>query len=194
MLFDQKTNIEYAPTSPFSTSTTRTASTPVEQNRSVTHTLKNLKCQFYVIKPKTECPIQIVIKGLTKNSNTDLEKVRFQPEKKALDRIWHVRKLYKLIRIQTFPDITKVIQSCLTKRNLAARVNKTYSNYKNKNSGLLQESLLGPTLFNIFENDIPKSRHATICLYADDTAILRQHTEPKRISHFLHRHLAKFKG
>ncbi|GFS31637.1 hypothetical protein TNIN_449541 [Trichonephila inaurata madagascariensis] len=46
----------------------------VEQNRIVAHTLKNLKYQFDVIKPKNERPIKIVIKRLPKNSNTDLIK------------------------------------------------------------------------------------------------------------------------
>ncbi|GFW26040.1 hypothetical protein TNCV_3317121 [Trichonephila clavipes] len=58
----------------------------VEQNRIIAHTLENLNYQFYVIKLKNERSIKIVIKGLPKNSNTDLIKadlkeLGFLPEK-----------------------------------------------------------------------------------------------------------------
>ncbi|GFT48614.1 RNA-directed DNA polymerase from mobile element jockey [Trichonephila clavipes] len=48
-----------------------------------------------------------------------------------------------------------------------------------------------PTLFNIYINDIPKTRQTTVCLYADDTAILTQSANKNCITHFLHRHLAE---
>ncbi|GFS80865.1 probable RNA-directed DNA polymerase from transposon X-element [Trichonephila clavipes] len=52
-------------------------------------------------------------------------------------------------------------------------------------------ALLSPTLFNIYINDIPKTRQTTVCLCADDTAILTQSTNKNCITHFLHRHLAE---
>ncbi|GFU80867.1 RNA-directed DNA polymerase from mobile element jockey [Trichonephila clavipes] len=38
---------------------------------------------------------------------------------------------------------------------------------------------------------MPKTRQTTVCLYADDTAILTQSANRNCITHFLHRHLAE---
>lgn len=40
------------------------------------------------------------------------------------------------------------------------------------NAGVTQISVLGPTLRNIYINDIPRSTDATLALYADFSAIL----------------------
>ncbi|GFX83045.1 hypothetical protein TNCV_5001931 [Trichonephila clavipes] len=57
-----------------------------EQNTAVKHTLKSLGYRFYVITPKNERPIKIVIKGFPKtadpeNIKTDLEAEGFEPDK-----------------------------------------------------------------------------------------------------------------
>ncbi|GFX34251.1 probable RNA-directed DNA polymerase from transposon X-element [Trichonephila clavipes] len=75
--------------------------------------------------------------------------------------------------------------------SFAVRVNDTHSSTKQIRAGAPQGALLSPTLFNIYINDIPKTRQTTVCLYADDTAILTQSTNKNCITHFLHRHLAE---
>ncbi|GFT36677.1 RNA-directed DNA polymerase from mobile element jockey [Trichonephila clavipes] len=57
-----------------------------EQNTAVKHTLRSLGYKFYVITPKNERPIKIVIKGFPKtadpeNIKTDLEAEGFEPDK-----------------------------------------------------------------------------------------------------------------
>ncbi|GFU36889.1 RNA-directed DNA polymerase from mobile element jockey [Trichonephila clavipes] len=110
---------------------------------------------------------------------------------KAFDRVWHVGLLYKLIKINTPPPLIRIIRSFLTNRTFAVRVNNTHSSIKKINSGAPQGALLSPTLFNIFVNDIPKTRPTTICLFADDTAILAQSASKACVTHFLHKHLAE---
>ncbi|GFW76671.1 probable RNA-directed DNA polymerase from transposon X-element [Trichonephila clavipes] len=110
---------------------------------------------------------------------------------KAFDRVWHVGLLFKLIKINTPPPLIRIIRSFLTNRTFAVRVNDTHSSIKKINSGAPQGALLSPTLFNIFINDIPKTRHTTICLFADDTAILAQSASKACVTHFLHKHLAE---
>ncbi|GFU88145.1 nucleic-acid-binding protein from transposon X-element [Trichonephila clavipes] len=61
-------------------------SNTAEQNRAVKHTMKSLGYRFYVITPKNERPIEIVIKGFPKtadleNIKTDLEAEGFEPDK-----------------------------------------------------------------------------------------------------------------
>ncbi|GFT92340.1 RNA-directed DNA polymerase from mobile element jockey [Trichonephila clavipes] len=75
--------------------------------------------------------------------------------------------------------------------SFAVRVNDTHSSTKQIRAGAPQGALLSPTLFNIYINDILKTRQTTVCLYADDTAILTQSANKNCITHFLHRHLAE---
>ncbi|GFY09381.1 RNA-directed DNA polymerase from mobile element jockey [Trichonephila clavipes] len=110
---------------------------------------------------------------------------------KAFDRVWHTGLLYKLIKINAPPQLILIIKSFLSNRSFAVRVNDTHSSTKQIRAGAPQGALLSPTLFNIYVNDIPKTRQTTVCLYADDTAILTQSTNKNCITHFLHKHLAE---
>ncbi|GFU86375.1 probable RNA-directed DNA polymerase from transposon X-element [Trichonephila clavipes] len=113
---------------------------------------------------------------------------------KAFDRVWYVGLIYKLIKINTPPQLILIIKSFLTNRNFAVRVNDTHSTTRNIKAGAPQGALLSPTLFNIYINDIPKTRHTTVCLFADDTAILAQSANKICVTHFLHRHLAELEN
>ncbi|GFW56433.1 RNA-directed DNA polymerase from mobile element jockey [Trichonephila clavipes] len=110
---------------------------------------------------------------------------------KAFDRVWHTGLLYKLIKINAPPQLILIIKSFLNNRSFAVRVYDTHSSTKQIRAGAPQGALLSPTLFNIYINDIPKTRQTTVCLYADDTAILTQSANKNCITHFLHRHLAE---
>ncbi|GBN26269.1 hypothetical protein AVEN_228561-1, partial [Araneus ventricosus] len=66
------------------------------------------------------------------------------------------------------------------------------SSTKNINAGVAQGSKIGPTLFALYINDIPKQVNALFCMYADDTAILARNKNPKYIQIALNRHLKAF--
>ncbi|GFV15999.1 RNA-directed DNA polymerase from mobile element jockey [Trichonephila clavipes] len=93
---------------------------------------------------------------------------------KAFDRVWHTGLLYKLIKINAPPQLILIIKSFLNNRSFAVRVNDTHSSTKQIRAGAPQGALLSPTLFNIYVNDIPKTRQTTVCLYADDTRSSRK--------------------
>ncbi|GFT34295.1 RNA-directed DNA polymerase from mobile element jockey [Trichonephila clavipes] len=110
---------------------------------------------------------------------------------KAFDRVWHVGLLYKLIKINTPPHLIKLINSFLKNRSFTVKVNNTHSSNRRIIAGTPQGSSISPILFNIYVNDIPRTSQSTICMFADDTAILAQSNELQLVTHFLHKHIAK---
>ncbi|GFT09823.1 RNA-directed DNA polymerase from mobile element jockey [Trichonephila clavipes] len=55
---------------------------------------------------------------------------------------------------------------------------------------MAQGSILTPTLFNLYVNDIIKNTNTQICLYADDTAILSRHRNLNTLVENIKEHLA----
>ncbi|GFV25528.1 RNA-directed DNA polymerase from mobile element jockey [Trichonephila clavipes] len=96
---------------------------------------------------------------------------------KAFDRVWHVGLLYKLIKINTPPHLTKLISSFINNRSFSVKVNNTHSTNRRIIAGTPQGSSISSILFNIYVNDIPRTSQSTICMFADDTAILAQSNE-----------------
>jgi len=55
-------------------------------------------------------------------------------------------------------------------------------------SGVPQASLLGPFLYTLYTADIPQSPNTTLSTFADDTAILSNHSNPITASANLQTH------
>ncbi|GBM88804.1 RNA-directed DNA polymerase from mobile element jockey [Araneus ventricosus] len=108
---------------------------------------------------------------------------------KAFDRVWQDALIHKLINYNTPPYITKTFLSYMKNRKFAVKVKSSLSETKNIHAGVAQGSKIGPTLFSIFINDIPKQFNTMISLYADDTAILARNKNPNYIQLALNRHL-----
>ncbi|GFW35133.1 RNA-directed DNA polymerase from mobile element jockey [Trichonephila clavipes] len=95
---------------------------------------------------------------------------------KAFDKIWHDGLISKMMRLGFLDQILKIIHSYLNSREFRVRVENSLSSPRPVKSGIPQGSLLGPRLFNLYINDIPKADNVHIAMYADDTAIISQHT------------------
>jgi Reverse transcriptase (RNA-dependent DNA polymerase) len=97
----------------------------------------------------------------------------FLDVEKAFDRVWNEGLLCKLIDTMLPARYVHLIKSYLTNRSFVVNVKNENSSVRPIAAGVPQGSILGPVLFNIFINDIPKPCNAEIGIYADDTVIYR---------------------
>lgn len=90
---------------------------------------------------------------------------------KVFDKVWHEGLNYKLIQFGIHAGLIHLIYSYLSDCPFCIHINKILSTEYLILLGILQGSVFGPTLFNIFFNDISHRLWTFIDLYADDTAI-----------------------
>ena len=89
---------------------------------------------------------------------------------KAFDRVWHARLLHKLKSYGISGQIFGLISSFLSNRQLQVVLDGKSSQEYPVNAGV-QGSLLGPSLFLLYINDLPDDVICDIAIYADDTTL-----------------------
>ena len=90
---------------------------------------------------------------------------------KAFDRVWHAGLLHKLRSYGTSGHIFGLISSFLSNRRLRVVLDGKSSQEYPVNAGVLQGSILGPTRFLLYINDLPDDVICNIDIYADDTTL-----------------------
>ena len=90
---------------------------------------------------------------------------------KAFDRVWHVGLLHKLKSYGISGQIFGLISSFLSNRRLRVVLDGKSSREYPVNAGVPQGSILGPTLFLLYINDLPDDVICNIAIYADDTTL-----------------------
>ena len=90
---------------------------------------------------------------------------------KAFDRVWHAGLLHKLESYGISGRIFSLISSFLSNRRLRVVLDGKSSHEYPVNAGVPQSSILGPTLFLQYINDLPDDVICDIAIYADDTTL-----------------------
>ena len=90
---------------------------------------------------------------------------------KAFDRVWHTGLLDKLKSYGISGQIFGLISSFLSNRQLRVVLDGKSSQEYPVNAGVPQGSILGPTLFLLYINDLPDDVICDIAIYADDTTL-----------------------
>ena len=98
--------------------------------------------------------------------------------RKAFDTVPHQRLLNKLRGYNVNGNILKWISSFLSNRYQYVKINNSSSDTHKVTSGVPQGSVLGPTLFIYFINDLPNViTDANVKVFADDTKVYKSINE-----------------
>ena len=89
---------------------------------------------------------------------------------KAFDRVWHAGLLHKLKSYGILGQIFGLISSFLSNRRLRVVLDGKSLQEYSVNAGIPQGSILEPTLFLLYINDLPDVI-CNIAIYADDTTL-----------------------
>lgn len=100
---------------------------------------------------------------------------------KAFDSVAHTRLAIKLDAYGIRGDILQWIKEFLSGRLQRTMVNNATSTWVPVTSGIPQGSVLGPTLFVVFINDLPLACESECKIFADDTKLYRTVKEPDDI-------------
>ncbi len=98
---------------------------------------------------------------------------------KAFDKVPHQRLLHKLKSYGLGQNIVDWMGSFLLGRKQQVCVNGANSEWKSVTSGIPQGSVLGPLLFVLYINDMPDNITSSIFLFADDTKIFANSSNPQ---------------
>ena len=90
---------------------------------------------------------------------------------KAFDRVWHADLLHKHKSYGISGQIFDLISSFVSNRRLRVVLDGNSSQEYLVNARVPQGSILGPTLFLLYINDLPDDVICDIAIYADDTTL-----------------------
>ncbi|KHN83464.1 putative RNA-directed DNA polymerase from transposon X-element [Toxocara canis] len=98
---------------------------------------------------------------------------------KAFDSVTHPKLLLKLKAYGIGGSVLTWLKNFLCGRSFRVKVGNALSSSHFVLSGVPQGSILGPLLFLLYVNDLPKSLLSCCKLYADDVKIYRPITDPQ---------------
>ena len=93
----------------------------------------------------------------------------------AYDTVNHRLLIHKLYNTTQDSKLCRVVQNLLSNRRFYVELNKERSRWRKQKNGMPQDSVLAPTLFNIYTNDQPIHYGTRSFIYADDLCITAQY-------------------
>ena len=100
---------------------------------------------------------------------------------KDFDRLWHAGLLHKLKLYGILSQIFDLISTFLSNRQLRVVLDGKSSQEYPANAGVPQGSILGPTLFLLYINDLPDNVICNIAIYADDSTLYSKCDQPSNL-------------
>lgn len=91
----------------------------------------------------------------------------------AYDTIWRNGLIFKLCKVVKCSKIVTLINNMLSNRRFQVFMGEKSSRWRTINEGLLQSSVLSPTLFNLYMGDVPHTESEQFW-FADDLALVLQ--------------------
>ena len=144
-------------------------------NHITNNNLDNPRQTAYKRKHNTETLLLDLTKYISYNIHNNKYVILIQLDlTAAFDTINHMILYKKLKSIGIHQSIIQLIQSYLTGRTFNIKSNKPFNTYNCPEIGVLQGSVLGPLLFNIYTSDINSiinSHNINYHMYADDTKL-----------------------
>jgi Reverse transcriptase (RNA-dependent DNA polymerase)/Endonuclease-reverse transcriptase len=98
----------------------------------------------------------------------------FLDVRKAFDSVGHNALIEKIHNIGIDSKIVNWIEEFLNERKQVVKIEDAISKEVSVTSGVPQGSVLGPLLFLIYINDLPKNINCNVRLFADDCAIYKE--------------------
>ena len=144
----------------------------------ISHLISNnlLSAYQFGFVPGRSCTTQLLhvldyfTKHLDEGYSVDVIYLDFQ---NAFDTVPHQRLIQKLSSFWIHGKMLQRIKDFLKDRTQEVVLNGKKSNSIPVKSGVPQGSVLGPTLFTMFVNDLPSVVSSPVYMFADDTKIFR---------------------
>lgn len=135
-----------------------------------------IRPEQFAYQPYLSAELQLlrITEFITKNMNySRYTAAVFLDVEKAYDKVWKDNLMVKLHNNTNIPDCyLKLVDSYLQNRKFFVQIDGKRSGTKTLEQGIPQGSVLSPTLFTIYVNDIPTNGHTLLAQFADDTALL----------------------
>ena len=128
----------------------------------------------YGFRKGRSCQLQLLesidqwSEAIDQNKMVDTIFLDFQ---KAFDSVPHLRLLQKVKAYGIAGNVHSWLSDFQVGRRQKVTVKGTGSDWKSVESGVPQGSVLGPTLFLLYVNDLPNEVNNTTKLFADDTKV-----------------------